>query len=237
MRVSFVSVFLAALTTAAIAAPQEQVVATGSGMVPGALVCPDYRAVQAAFRGFSAWRGPRADPEYYGCTLVVPGTVMAVVGEDPGGAPIVAVTLPNGRFVQGVTLRGMVEAFVRKPGGPVGGLRAPAPAQPANAPNPAAKPQAANQPRAAGTIPLPAIHNSPDTLCAPQQQCSDEDFAQWVALLQKRWAMMPDALRKNCQANSTLPAIEKCITSETAAWAKANPNSQTPWMNPDLFGQ
>lgn len=130
---------LLVLSRQAVATPQ--VIAKGAGVVPGAIICPDFKSVQAAVHGYTA--GPVPEPnielfnpkvvqgdayhgytvgpakkpnlELYGCSLVAPGTVMTLDGEDPGGAPMVTATLPGGRTVKGVSLRDMVEIFVRKP--------------------------------------------------------------------------------------------------------------------------
>lgn len=201
------------------AAHKEQVIAKGSGPVPGALVCPDFRALQAGFRSFSAYRGPR--PGYFGCTLVPPGTLMTVVGEDPGGAPVVSALLPDGQPVRGVTLNGMVERFVPKP------KKAAAPP-----PKPVAVRPEADKPEPKGTMPFPPMQNSPDTLCEAQRPCNDEEFSARLAIAQKRWALMPEGLQRKCAGSATLPALEQCVTGETASWANANPNKETPWMFP-----
>jgi hypothetical protein len=206
------------------AAPRkDQVIAKGSGPVPGAIVCPDFRALQAGFRSFSTrWGSPA---EYYGCTFVKPGTIMILEGEDPGGAPMVSVLLPDGRPVRGVTLNGMVERFEFKPKKAAVSPPKPAPAQP----------QAAGEPEPKGTMPLPAIQNSPDTFCEAQRQCSAEEFAAKLALLQKRWAVMPDWLQQKCAGSLTLPAMEQCVSSQTTAWSNTNQDKETPWMDPELL--
>ncbi len=222
------------------AAPSAQVIAK-PGILPGAVVCPDYRAIQAAVRGFTARRGPGAYVEYYGCSFISAGTLMTVVGEDPGGAPVVRVTLPDGRTVTGVTLRDMVESVVIKP-------RSPSPGRPAPAPGPDALPAfAAAAPATTGApaappkpsksnVPFPALHNSPDTLCEPSRQCNDQEFAEGAAANKERWAMMPPALQKKCASSPTLPALDECIVTNTPAWSKANPGARTPWMPPEGEG-
>jgi hypothetical protein len=206
------------------AARKEQVIAKGSGPVPGAIVCPDFRALQAGFRSFSSRWGPNA--EYFGCTFVKPGTILTLEGEDPGGAPIVSALLPDGRPVRGVTLNGMVERFVPKPKKAAISPPKPAPAQPAGASETEAK---------GGSIPLPAIQNSPDTFCEAQRQCNAEEFSAKLATLQKRWALMPDWLQQKCAASLTLPAIDQCVSSQTTAWSNTNPDKETPWMDPELL--
>ncbi len=115
----------------AIATPQfVEVAATGVSAVPGAIVCPNFQAVQIVFDGYVAsyedslqdalthgqsqlLRGaPRSkpDPELYGCVLVAPGTPMKL--EQGNVVPVVTVRLPDGRTVKGVTLPAMI---ARKP--------------------------------------------------------------------------------------------------------------------------
>ena len=228
------------------AAAAPKVIARGMGPVPGAIVCPDFRALQMGFRSFSARRGP--PPEYFGCTQVPPGTVMTVVGADPGGAPVVSVTLPDGRPVRGVTLNGMVEAFTPKPKRTAAVPPRPAPPPPERAapdePRAADRSPAADQPPAAplskgagkaepaGTLPMPALQNSKDTLCGPDKPCTDEEFSTSLGVFQKRWARMPDWLQKACADKSTLPAMDQCIANRTSTWASKHPDKETPWMFP-----
>jgi hypothetical protein len=208
------------------AAPRkDQVIAKGSGPVSGAIVCPDFRALQAGFRSFSSRRGPPA--EYFGCTFVKPGTIMTLEGEDPGGAPMVSAVLPDGRPVKGITLNGMVERFVFKPK-----KAAVSPPKPAAAP---AQTGAASQAEPGGSTPLPAIQNSPDTFCEAQRQCNAEEFSAKLAILQKRWAVMPEWLQQKCAASLTLASMDQCVSSQTTAWSNTNPDKETPWMEPELF--
>ena len=204
----------------AAAAPKDRAIATGFGPVSGAIVCPDFRAVQAAFRSFTARRGP--PPEYFGCTIVRPGTVMTLEGTDPGGAPVVSALLPDGRPVRGVTLHEMAEIFAPKPR------------------KAAVSPPGGSAPKESGSkggIPLPPIQNSPDTLCEAQRQCSDEEFSARLAILQKQWALMPDSLRKKCTESATLTAMKQCISSQTTSWSNSHPKAETPWMDPELTSQ
>jgi hypothetical protein len=150
---------------------------------------------------------------------------MTLEGEDPGGAPMVSALLPDGRHVRGVTLNGMVERFVLKPKKAAASPPKPAPAQP-NATS-----EADNK---GGSLPLPAIENSPDTLCEAQRQCNAEEFSAKLAVFQKRWAVMPDWLQQKCAASLTLPALDQCVSSETTAWSNTNPDKETPWMAPEL---
>jgi hypothetical protein len=83
-------------------------------------------------------------------------------------------------------------------------------------------------------MPLPQLQNSPETLCDSGQQCNEQEFAARLAILEKRWALLPDELQQNCAASSTLPVMEQCIGSQTSAWSNAHPNDETPWMDPDL---
>ena len=227
-------------------ARKERVITRGSGPVPGAIVCPDFRALQAGFRSFSAMRGP--PPEYFGCTIVMPGTVMTLEGEGPGGVPLVSGLLPHGVRVRGVTLHGMVERFVPKPKPPK--KAAVAPAKPAPAQQPEAPPKAeaqqpgappkaeAQQPGALpkaeekGSVPFPEIQNSPDTVCEAQRPCNGEEFDAKLGVLRKRWALMPAVLQEACAGSATVPALEQCVASQTASWSSANPDKETPWMFP-----
>ncbi len=219
------------------APPSSQVIAR-AGILPGAVVCPDYRAVQAAVRGFTGRRGPGV--EYFGCSFVRPGTLMTVVGEDPGGAPVVRVILPDGRTVTGVTLRDMVEAIMLNPRRPLPGGRGPAqgpderPAYAAAAPGGPGAPPAPKPSK--GGVPFPALQNSPDTLCEANRPCNDQEFADGVASNKQRWAMMPPALQRKCASSKTLPGLDECIVTNTPAWAKANPGAQTPWVMQEADG-
>jgi hypothetical protein len=174
-------------------------------------------------------------PGYFGCTFIRPGTVMTVEGEDPGGAPMVSALLPDGRQVRGVTLRGMVETFVPLSRKAAVGPNKPAPVQPDGAGKTAGGGAAKTGPK--NSIPLPAIQNSVDTLCEAQRQCNEQEFATRLALMQKRWAAMPDSLRKKCAERSTLPAMQQCIVTETTSWSNAHPKADTPWMNPEYVSE
>jgi hypothetical protein len=215
---------------AAAGPPADRVITKGSGPVPGALVCPDYRALQAAFRSFSGWRGPR--PDYFGCTLVMSGTALTMVGTDPGGAPVVSGLLPNGAPVRGVTLRDMVDILAP----PKPRKAAVSPPKPAPI-KPGASADAPSDAVVKGTMPLPQIQNSPDTFCQVQKPCSDEEFAARLAIVEKRWALMPDSLQKGCAESSTLTLMEQCIAGQTSAWMNAHPTAETPWMDPELVSQ
>ena len=209
MPLILILVLVTALCQQAVAA--TQLIAKGSGAVPGALVCPDFNAIQTAFQSYAAGPVPRSNVEHYGCSLVAPGTVMTLEGEDPGGAPMVTATLPGGRIVRGVTLRDMVEQFERNP-------------------------SLVNRPASLVSIPLPPIHNSTDTVCGQyKRSCSDQEFVQLLLGLQKVWALMPDWLRAKCVANSTFPAIYGCILKETAIFYTSNPSASAPWASPNHF--
>jgi hypothetical protein len=223
MRTILTLVLLSALLCqSGAAAGKEQVIAKGRGPVPGAIVCPDFRALQAGYRSFSSPWG--AEPKRFGCTVIKPGTIMTLEGKDAGGAPMVSALLPNGTPVRGITLNGMVERFVPKP------------KQAANTPpNPApAQAGAASEADPKGNMPLPAIQNSLDTSCEGQRQCNAEEFSAKLATLQKRWAMMPEWLRQKCASSLTLPAMDQCVSAQTTAWSNTNPDKETPWMDPEL---
>jgi hypothetical protein len=103
-----------------------EVVAQGVSVVPGAIVCPDFRAVQLVFQLYGTnWeeetqdalthgqsrliRGapsPKPNLELYGCTLIPPGTPMTT--ERGNGIPVVTAPLPDGRTIKGVTLPAMI---------------------------------------------------------------------------------------------------------------------------------
>jgi hypothetical protein len=224
MRTILALVLLSALLCQSrAAAGKEQVIAKGRGPVPGAIVCPDFRALQAGFRSFSSPWGPEA--ERFGCTVIKPGTIMTLEGTDPGGAPMVSALLPDGRTVRGITLNGMVERFVPKPKLAAISPPNPAPAQ--------VGPASETDPK--GNLPLPAIQNSPDTSCEGQRQCNAEEFSAKLATLQKRWALMPEWLQQKCSASLTLPAMDECVSSQTTAWSNTNPDKETPWMDPELI--
>jgi hypothetical protein len=226
MRTILALTLLSLLPLHTSAAPRKaQVIARGSGPVQGAIVCPDFRALQTGYRSLTSRRGP--PPEYFGCAFVAPGTIMSLEGEDPGGAPLVSAVLPDGRPVRGVTLRDMVETFE-----PKARKAAVSPPKPASV-----QPDAPGKNGSKGSLPLPSISNSPDTFCQEQRQCSDEEFSARLAMLQKRWDLLPDSLRKKCAASSTVPATEQCISSETTLWSNAHPNKETPWMDPEFFNQ
>jgi TPR repeat protein len=106
------------------AVPTTPVAARGVGVVPGAIICPDYATLTLVIRFYSSdWeRRSRAgvtkgqskfldgessapDLESYGCVLVAPGTLMAL--ESNHVVPVVTVKLQGGRVVRGVTLPAM----------------------------------------------------------------------------------------------------------------------------------
>ena len=86
----------------------------------------------------------------------------------------------------------------------------------------------------AGT-PLPRIQNSPDTHCDYQRQCTDSEFVEVVDTLKRQWNLMPEWLRAKCAGNSTYPAVERCILSETVPWLNDHPDAQAPWIKPENF--
>ena len=252
------------------AAAAPKVIARGMRRAPVAIVCPDFRALQRGFLSFSARHAP--PPEYFGCTQVPPGTVMTVIGADPGGAPVVSVRLPDGRAVRGVTMNGMIEPFMPNPNRVAAVPPRPASPPPHYRPSEAAPPpphraaeaappppdradepaeaqppsetpsgtaeQLTDQPRSAGKAepagnqPVPPMENSKDTLCGPDKQCTDEEFSSALGIFKKRWARMPDWLQNACADKTNLPAVDKCIASETSSWAHKNPDKETPWMFP-----
>ncbi len=242
MRAPAVLLLLLCLSGPSFAAPPGAQVVAKPGILPGAVVCPDYRAIQAAIRGFTGRRGRGANVEYYGCSFIRPGTLMTVVGEDPGGAPVVRVTLPDGRTVTGVTLREMVETIMLNPRRPSPGRMAPPPGPDGRPGYAAAGPAEPGAPPAPprpskGGVPFPALHNSPDTLCESNKQCNDQEVADGVASNKERWAMMPPALQRKCASRATLPGLDECIVTSTPAWSKANPGAQTPWIAQEGEGQ
>jgi hypothetical protein len=100
--------------------------AKGAGEVPGALICPDYQTAQVMFDWYSAHkmdeledsvtggrsrarRQPFSAPvlRRYGCTLVVPGTPLAL--ERGNAYPVVSAKLPNGQRVRGITFPSMMQ--------------------------------------------------------------------------------------------------------------------------------
>jgi hypothetical protein len=88
-----------------------------------------------------------------------------------------------------------------------------------------------------GGTQLPPIHNSVDTHCDYERQCTDDEFGRILNGLQKQWAMVPEWLRAKCISNSTFPSIENCILSQTVSWLKENPSEQAPWVNLDNLGE
>ncbi|MDB5360434.1 MAG: hypothetical protein JWO51_1731 [Rhodospirillales bacterium] len=101
-------------------------IAKGAGVVPGAIVCPDYPAVQAAFQLYSArWietqqaattRGqsvvvlrqahPLPDIQQLGCVLLPAGSPLGV--KTLSTLPYVTGKLPNNAIVSGFTLPAMI---------------------------------------------------------------------------------------------------------------------------------
>jgi hypothetical protein len=104
----------------------SSVVARGLGVVPGALICPDYNTLTTVFDLYNAhWeetyqdvftngqsrllRGAPAqfpDLAYFACTLVIPGTPLFL--EIGNVVPVVSVSLADGTKFRGVTLPGMI---------------------------------------------------------------------------------------------------------------------------------
>lgn len=99
------------------------------GVVPGAIICPDYNTLTTVFDLFNdAWEDHAASAmtagkselvngkalDYpivseYGCAFAKPGTKMEAT--DSGiGAPMVSYVREDGRKVKGITLPGMVSA-------------------------------------------------------------------------------------------------------------------------------
>jgi hypothetical protein len=101
------------------------VIARALGAVPGALICPDHRALTQVWRRYSRhWEEtqqdiltkgqsrlltgpPRAAPDLgaWGCLLVPPGTPMQL--EARAVVPVVTAPGPDGRPFRGVTLNEM----------------------------------------------------------------------------------------------------------------------------------
>jgi hypothetical protein len=102
------------------------VIARGAGVVPGAIVCPDFQTVSTVFHQYSDYwedaqqdamthgqsrllRGeptPRPDFALYDCALVVSGTPMRM--EVGNIVPLVTAQLPDGSTIKGVTLPPMI---------------------------------------------------------------------------------------------------------------------------------
>jgi hypothetical protein len=102
------------------------VTAQGAGVVPGALICPNYDTVTLMFDLYSDyWTDMRAralqgaqatllhgdpmpapDPRLYGCILVSAGTPMTL--ERGNIVPVVTVKLPDETTIRGVTMPGML---------------------------------------------------------------------------------------------------------------------------------
>jgi hypothetical protein len=83
--------------------------------------------------------------------------------------------------------------------------------------------------------PVPAIHNSPETECESNRQCTDTEFAGLVDSLRRQWALTPEEIRSKCAAYSTYPPLEHCILSESLTWLAKNPDGAAPWINPKNF--
>jgi hypothetical protein len=83
---------------------------------------------------------------------------------------------------------------------------------------------------------LPAMMNSPDTLCAGQRRCTDAEFDNLVDGLQRQWAITPEWVRLKCRANATFPSMEQCIRHQTGSWVAENPYRQAPWLDPENVG-
>lgn len=90
------------------------------------------------------------------------------------------------------------------------------------------------QPTEQGSPP-PVIHNSLDTECDYQRQCTDSEFVGVRDSLRRQWALTPESLRVKCASNSTYPSVEKCILNQTVSWLNSHPRAQAPWANPDNF--
>jgi hypothetical protein len=82
---------------------------------------------------------------------------------------------------------------------------------------------------------LPAIHNSLDTHCSYQRQCTSEEFVELLETLRRQWALTPEWLRFRCLENSTYNTMESCILRQTTDWFGTHPHAQAPWINPDNF--
>jgi hypothetical protein len=110
-------------------------------------------------------------------------------------------------------------------------LRSVMPAKPETAALPVqAKPTAAPQ----GT-PVPVIHNSPDTTCDGRRQCSSSEFAELSDSLRRQWALTPEELRSKCANQSTYPAAEHCILSNSVSYMAKHADETAPWINPKNF--
>lgn len=106
--------------------PTKQVVAKAIPMVPGAVICPNYRAVNLMIDWYIAhWHDSFQDavtkgqsqllrgestskPQLtrYGCALAPAGTPMTL--EIGNVVPVVTATLPDGSTVRGVTDPGLI---------------------------------------------------------------------------------------------------------------------------------
>jgi hypothetical protein len=98
-----------------------------------------------------------------------------------------------------------------------------------------------------GTRPLPAIENSPEALCdAPVvegrqgnnygilRSCTDAEFEKLRDQMRRIWILTPDWIQAECQTNSTFPTLFTCVQDWTAEWLVTHPDSETPWVRPDL---
>lgn len=102
-------------------------IARGSGVVPGAIVCPNFELVNMMFRDYSDyWQQAQQDIlthgqyrllhgepikpnfEIFDCALLAPGTSMTVEAGS-NVVPVVTATLPDGSTIKGVTMPTMVE--------------------------------------------------------------------------------------------------------------------------------
>lgn len=105
----------------------EPVIAKGVSVIPGAIVCPDYRTVSVMISWYNAhWADTLEDtitrgqsrlmrgaatrsPDFarFGCALIAPGTPMTV--ERGSMVPVVEGKLPNGKPFRGVTDPSMLQ--------------------------------------------------------------------------------------------------------------------------------
>lgn len=105
----------------------EPVIAKGVSVIPGAIVCPDYRTVSVMIRWYNEhWADTMEDtitrgqsrlmrgaatrsPDFarFGCALIAPGTPMTV--QRGNMVPVVEGKLPNGKSFRGVTDPSMLQ--------------------------------------------------------------------------------------------------------------------------------
>jgi hypothetical protein len=114
-------------------------------------------------------------------------------------------------------------------------LKAEVPAQPAPAPAPTPAPTPAQVPRTPQQTTAPVIHNSPDTTCDGRRQCSNAEFAELSDSLQRQWALTPEEIRSKCATQSTYPAAEHCILSNSISFMAQHADATAPWINPKNF--